>query len=200
MADARETVERLTHDTIAEFKEAFDLMDQDEDGVLTKGELATVMRTLGFVPSDDELVRMMNEADIDENGTIEFKEFLSLMVRTPEQCLDPRWKSASGSTQIYNGSLVGSFGSVTAGAEYSPEKVAESLESIFVVEDADGSGWVDEEVFVQTMTQRGDAMSEDEMKELLECGVLPRKDGKVHYSQFIRMLTTDVPQRSAASV
>ena len=38
------------------------------------------MRSLGQNPSEEELVEMVEEADSDGNGSIEFHEFLGLMV------------------------------------------------------------------------------------------------------------------------
>ena len=43
-------------------------------------ELGVVMRSLGQNPSEEELVEMVEEADSDGNGSIEFHEFLGLMV------------------------------------------------------------------------------------------------------------------------
>ena len=39
------------------------------------------MKNLGQTPSEAELQDMINEVDIDGNGTIDFKEFLGLMAR-----------------------------------------------------------------------------------------------------------------------
>merc|ERR1711991_317956 len=71
----------LTEEQIAEFKEAFSLFDKDGDGTITTKELGTVMRSLGQNPTEAELTDMVNEVDSDQNGTIEFPEFLSLMAR-----------------------------------------------------------------------------------------------------------------------
>jgi len=72
---------QLTEEQIAEFKEAFSLFDKDGDGTITTKELGTVMRSLGQNPTEAELQDMINEADADGNGTIDFPEFLSLMAR-----------------------------------------------------------------------------------------------------------------------
>ena len=60
-------------------KEAFALFDKDGDGKITTRELGTVMRSLGQNPTEDELQDMLNNADIDGNGTIDFHEFLAMM-------------------------------------------------------------------------------------------------------------------------
>lgn len=51
----------------------------DGDGTITTLELGTVMRSLGQNPTDAELQDMINEVDVDGDGTINFDEFLSMM-------------------------------------------------------------------------------------------------------------------------
>ena len=58
--------ENLSEEKIAEFRAAFELFDKDRDGKITTKELGTIM---------------INDVDTDGNGTIDFKEFLGMMVR-----------------------------------------------------------------------------------------------------------------------
>ena len=74
-------VEKLTKNQIDEFKEAFLLFDKDGDGKITQKELGAVMQSLGETPTAAELHDMINDADTDGNGTIDFSEFLTMMVR-----------------------------------------------------------------------------------------------------------------------
>ncbi|XP_075659638.1 calmodulin-like isoform X2 [Castanea sativa] len=71
----------LTEEQIAEFQEAFCLFDKDGDGCITIEELAIAIRSLDQNPTEEELKSMINEVDVDGNGTIEFGEFLNLMAR-----------------------------------------------------------------------------------------------------------------------
>merc|ERR1719515_505266 len=71
----------LTEQQIEQLKVAFSLFDKDGDGVVTTKELGTLMRSLGQNPADRDLEAMINEVDIDGNGTIDFPEFLSLMAQ-----------------------------------------------------------------------------------------------------------------------
>lgn len=45
------------------------------------------MRSLGQNPTEDELKAMIDDVDADLNGTIDFSEFLNLMVHKMEVCL-----------------------------------------------------------------------------------------------------------------
>jgi calmodulin len=74
-------VDQLTEEQIAEFKEAFSLFDRDGDGKITSKELGTVMRSLGQNPTEQEISDMINEVDTDNNGTIDFPEFLTMMAK-----------------------------------------------------------------------------------------------------------------------
>ncbi|KAM3177962.1 hypothetical protein ACTXT7_003500 [Hymenolepis weldensis] len=73
--------DQLTHEQIADLREAFSLLDKDGDGSITTKELGTFMRSLGQNPTEAELQAMINEGDIDVSGTIDFPEFLTLMTR-----------------------------------------------------------------------------------------------------------------------
>merc|ERR1712170_172392 len=73
--------DQLTEEQIAEFKEAFSLFDKDGDGTITTKELGTVMRSLGQNPTEAELRDMIREVDQDNNGTMDFDEFLGMMAK-----------------------------------------------------------------------------------------------------------------------
>jgi hypothetical protein len=60
----------------------------DGDGTITTSELGTVMRSLGRNPTDVELEGILKSVDKDQNGTIEFSEFVDLMGRS-QQTLSP---------------------------------------------------------------------------------------------------------------
>ena len=81
----------LSDEERAEFKEIFDLVDEDKSGQISKAELKKLMATLRLHPTEDELTAMMREVDADGSGDIDFDEFVTVMSRrvqadyTPEQ-------------------------------------------------------------------------------------------------------------------
>jgi calmodulin len=58
----------LTEDEVADYKEAFDNFDKDKSGEIDENELATVLRSLGYAPTDKQLKDMMARVDLDGNG------------------------------------------------------------------------------------------------------------------------------------
>jgi len=64
----------FNQDQIQEFKEAFNMIDQNRDGFIDKEDLHDMLASLGKNPTDEYLEGMMNEAP----GPINFTMFLTL--------------------------------------------------------------------------------------------------------------------------
>jgi calmodulin len=62
-----------------EIKQAFQLFDNDGNGYISTSELRQVMATLGENPTDQEVAELMQEADENGDGQIDFQEFVKLM-------------------------------------------------------------------------------------------------------------------------
>jgi len=62
-----------------ELRVTFDLFDTNKDGKISKDELSQVLQNLGNQASDEELENMINNADLNQNGFVEFEEFVKLM-------------------------------------------------------------------------------------------------------------------------
>ena len=70
---------QMTEEQIADCKEGFSVLDKNGDGLITREELGTVMRSLGQNPTEADLHDIINEVDADRDGTINFNEFLTMM-------------------------------------------------------------------------------------------------------------------------
>merc|ERR1711934_82064 len=69
----------VTEEMAAQFKEAFELFDTDKSGTIDAMELSFCMRALGFNPTPDEIKDMLDKIDQDDNGTVEYQEFVDLL-------------------------------------------------------------------------------------------------------------------------
>ncbi|KAK0583237.1 hypothetical protein LWI29_034967 [Acer saccharum] len=72
---------QLSEDQITEFKEAFCMIDKDSDGHITIEELTRVFESMEGHPTKEEVRDMISEVNFDENGAIDFNEFLNVMGR-----------------------------------------------------------------------------------------------------------------------
>ena len=52
---------------------------QNGDGYISARELGVLMRTLGRNPTEEEILNIMNEIDVDHNGKLDFSEFVIMM-------------------------------------------------------------------------------------------------------------------------
>ena len=66
----------LNNEQAAELKKAFEVMDTNKDGVVTKDELTTLLKNLGENVSDDVIDEMIKIADENGDGKIQFEEFV----------------------------------------------------------------------------------------------------------------------------
>ncbi|TRY80615.1 hypothetical protein TCAL_13249 [Tigriopus californicus] len=75
------TAKEMTESQIGQYRQAFKMFDKNHDERISSQELGMVMRELGFDPTEDELKDMIGNADADGSGSIEFPEFLNLMIK-----------------------------------------------------------------------------------------------------------------------
>jgi len=147
--------DKLRDEQIQEFKEAFSLFDKDGDGTITTQELGTVMKSLGQNPCESDLQDMINEVDVDGNGTIDFTEFLDMMTKhmkesDNEQELREAFKvfDKDGDGHISKAELkivMKNLGENLTDAE---------IEEMINEADADGDGEVDYDEFVKMMNAK----------------------------------------------
>ena len=71
----------LTEEQIAEYKEAFSLLDKDGDGIIETSLVPLLIRSLYKFPTETEIVEMIMEIDPNREGKVEFADFLTLMSR-----------------------------------------------------------------------------------------------------------------------
>lgn len=70
---------KLDDEQIAELREIFRSFDRNKDGSLTQLELGSLLRSLGLKPSPEQLEALIQKADTNSNGLVEFSEFVALV-------------------------------------------------------------------------------------------------------------------------
>lgn len=69
----------LDDEQLTELREIFRSFDRNNDGSLTQLELGSLLRALGLTPSPDQLETLIQKADTNNNGLVEFSEFVALV-------------------------------------------------------------------------------------------------------------------------
>merc|ERR1711872_54252 len=138
----------------AEFREAFDEFDTDKSGAISHKELLGVMRAMGQNPTEDELLNMILEVDLDGNGTIEFPEFLELMKQ--KACEDDDADTIREAFKIFDRDKDGYISTkelkkVTTMLGQSLTK--EEVDDFMKEADVDGNGKLDYDEFVKMLLQ-----------------------------------------------
>ena len=67
---------KLSPDQAEELKKAFEVMDANKDGVVTKDELKQLLKGLGEEVTDEVVDEMIKIADENGDGKIQFEEFV----------------------------------------------------------------------------------------------------------------------------
>jgi len=138
----------------AEFKEAFDEFDKDGSGSISTKELLGVMRSMGQNPTEDEVLELVMEVDLNGDGTIDFQEFLQMMKKKSSE--EDQMEDLREAFRMFDRNKDGyidltELRKVTSlmGATLSSSEIQE-----FMLEaDKDGNGKIDYEEFVNMMKQ-----------------------------------------------
>lgn len=149
-----------------ELREAFALFDKDNDGCITSKELMTVMNGLRLQITEQEIVDLINNVDVDGSGTVDFNEFLRMMSRS----------------HYHVNRVQGRAGEHDRHAEE-----LEEMRQAFRVFDIDGNGVIDENELKVTMFNLGEDLSDCEVKQMIKLADR-NGDGKIDYEEFIAMM------------
>jgi len=148
-------VDDMTEEQISDFKEAFALFDKDGDGTITAKELGMVMRSLNQNPTELELKEMIDEVDTNNNGSIEFNEFLVMMAKkmVPEETDDELKEAFKVFDRDGNGTISASelrTVMTNLGEKLTDEEIDEMIREA----DLDGDGQISYPEFRQMMAKR----------------------------------------------
>ena len=90
------------------FRKHFDAIDTDHNDSLSSDEIATYMQNYGFDVTEDLLEKMVREADLDNDGEIDFKEFCMIIKKAENYSASKGWLQAQSTIgmEIFEASRV----------------------------------------------------------------------------------------------
>lgn len=147
----------LSIEQIAELREAFALFDKDGDGSITAQDLSAVFKSIGQSVSEAHVIALIEAADLDSNGVVDFSEFLSMAAQKVLDGADDQQQlrdifeeyNYSHTGHITASNLQQIMGSM--GYKLSPEEADEMIREA----DLDGDGKMNFEDFRRAMSQCG---------------------------------------------
>ncbi|XP_032899558.1 calcium-binding protein 1 isoform X3 [Amblyraja radiata] len=69
----------LGAEEIEELRDAFKEFDKDKDGLIGCKDLGNCMRTMGYMPTEMELIELSQQINMNLGGHVDFDDFLELM-------------------------------------------------------------------------------------------------------------------------
>ncbi|KAG5505709.1 hypothetical protein JKF63_05044 [Porcisia hertigi] len=153
---------RVSHEKVAELKEALFILDSSGNGTVSLTEIRGLLDSLLYGKEEDTFTNILKELDLDGEEYISFAQFFVFLV---------------------------DFSGIGVLAK---EKAEENLSTMdlcaaFAPFDPDDSGMVDASVFFYLMAEKGNGFSPKEQEALrtrLEQSGHLRK-GRVHYKAFV---------------
>jgi len=134
---------------MAALKDAFALFDSDNDGVITKEELGTVLDSLGLKATPSQLEDMINEIDLDHTGTVDLEEFIKMMtMETKPANIEQEMRNAFRVFDKDNSGTISADEIATVMATFGQHLSADELQFMVQEVDKNGDGTIDYEEFV----------------------------------------------------
>ena len=135
---------------IEEFKKEFDLIDRNGKGSISADDLKRVMTAVGEAVTDEDIKNMIEEADLNTDGVVDFPEFAKMMQQRRKQ-------NALAEFQIFD-----KDGSGTVSAQELKEVLKkfdvdisdETLDGMIKEADQDGDGSINYEEFMKIMSNK----------------------------------------------
>ncbi|XP_034402881.1 calcium-binding protein 1b isoform X1 [Cyclopterus lumpus] len=78
-AESRQADRELRPEEMDELREAFKEFDKDKDGFIGCKDLGNCMRTMGYMPTEMELIELSQQINMNLGGHVDFEDFVELM-------------------------------------------------------------------------------------------------------------------------
>lgn len=159
----KSSASKLEKEQMAELREMFRSFDGNKDGSLTQLELGSLLRSLGMKPSHHQLHALIQKADTNHNGLVEFSEFIALV--DPDLLLVQQTSSPP--------------------CPYSDSQLRE----MFNLFDRDGNGYISPVELAHSMAKLGHPLTAQELIGMMDEADTDR-DGRIDFNEFSRAITS----------
>ena len=182
----------LTRGQEQEIQKVFARFDRDGNGTIEAKELEIIMNQMGSKPTAEQIADMIQAADADASGTIDYDEFLTMMakrliVANGKEELEMAFRRAPPRARAAATPGEGPSGARPA------HPVTHSLPRARRLFDLDGSGDLSPAEIRGLMTSVGDSpMSHEEVEELLRLAD-PQNTGTISKEKFMGLPCWKVP-------
>jgi len=146
----------------AYFTRLFSLADADSNGVLDPAEVKNLLKMTGFALPADKIAQLVEEADANKDGVIDYKEFVPMML----SLLRPKKLLA---------------------AVYTEPQLRAYFTQLFQIADTNEDGVLDKEEMTDLLEKTGFEFSADEVKGIMQSADV-NNDGVISYEEFIPMI------------
>ncbi|KAG6545614.1 hypothetical protein Mapa_012968 [Marchantia paleacea] len=92
----------LRHLEHQELSDAFKLIDVNQDGKISPSELGSVLCSLGYASSEEELKLMLDAVDTDGDGYIDLQEFINLNTKADSAGSAARSKELKAAFNVFD--------------------------------------------------------------------------------------------------
>ncbi|KAL8572584.1 hypothetical protein ACOMHN_017218 [Nucella lapillus] len=155
-----------------ELESVFEMFDKNKDGKISCEELGVVLRTLGHRYSHAEIEDMIKNADKNDNGFVEYDEFVLLMKRASAASASPEGEEAEAATSAVP-----------------QERPGDDGRAAFEIFDMDGNGYIDRHELRFIMSRLGENPEEEDICEMFRHADL-NGDGLIDYEEFTLLMAT----------
>eukprot|EP00300_Choanocystis_sp_HF-7_P024590 c26089_g1_i1.p2 GENE.c26089_g1_i1~~c26089_g1_i1.p2 ORF type:complete len:151 (-),score=41.95 c26089_g1_i1:30-482(-) len=143
---------RMSQANEDELREAFALYDKNGDGKITTAELRKAMAALGKKATQAEIEDMIHDVDVNQNGTIEFNEFLAMMTQVSSKTESDRQMLEAFKVFDKDGNGKISHAELKAAMKDFGQKMSDAeVTALLQACDKDGDGLVDYHEFIDMM-------------------------------------------------
>lgn len=144
--------EEISEEQRADYLDAFNMFDNNQDGTITREKLGNLMRKLNQTVTEDDLKDMISVVDTKGDGKINFEEFVAMMEKRKDE--------ADTEQEIINAfrvfdkdgnGLISKAELTNIMSILGDTLTNEEIEEMIIEADVDGDGFINYEEFVRMM-------------------------------------------------